>query len=174
MRPLQRIVQAIRTRRLPRGWLAAALVVAAAALLAPGVSYATASQASHTSEARLAASSTCRGITPATFPAAGFVANPARTQGGHLWWRRSPAGDGVCIGTVVEFVRYNTTTTKTWNVIIYSAQHPRGQTVAHNTFTLRRGTYFWSFRIRKAFPGLTAVCITADGSFGKPCIHFRL
>jgi len=32
----------------------------------------------------------------------------------------------VCIGTVVEFVRYTATATKTWKVIIYDARHAGG------------------------------------------------
>jgi len=81
-------------------------------LLAPGVSYATASQSAP-------AATACRGVTPATIPAVGFITNPSRAQGGHLWWR--PAADGgVCVGSVVEWVQYNTTATKTWRVIAYS------------------------------------------------------
>jgi hypothetical protein len=30
----------------------------------------------------------------------------------------------VCIGTVIMWVRYNTTAAKTWRVIVYSARHP--------------------------------------------------
>jgi hypothetical protein len=137
----------------------------ALALLAPGVSYATASQSSP-------AAGGCTGVTPAAFPARGFIANPDRTQGGHLWWRRSADGTSVCIGTVVEWVRYNTTATKTWTVIVYSAGHPDGQAVARATFTLGRGWYFWSFGVHQAYSGLSAVCLTADDSFGMPCIHF--
>ena len=79
---------------------------------------------------------------------------------------------GTCIGTVVEWVQYNTTATKTWRVIVYSAQHPGGQVVAEQTFTLGRGWYWWSFGVHQVFPGLSAVCITADESFGVPCLHF--
>jgi hypothetical protein len=89
-----------------------------------------------------------------------------------MWWRRQADGASVCVGTVVEFVQYKATATKTWRVIIFSAQHPAGQVVASKTFTLGRGWYFSSFRIRHAFPGLSAVCITADDSFGASCIHF--
>jgi hypothetical protein len=135
------------------------------ALLAPGVSYATASQFSP-------AATGCTGVTPAVFPALGFITNPARTQGGHLWWRSSAANGSVCIGTVVQWVQYNTTATKTWKVVVYSAQHPGGQTVAQKTFTLGRGWYFWSFGVHQVYSGLSAVCVTADDSFGAPCIHF--
>ncbi len=165
MRPLPRITQASRTRRLPGRWLAAMLIIAAALLLAPGVSHATASQT------RPAAAG-CIGVTPATFPATGFISDPARTQGGHLWWRHRAGSANVCIGTVVEWVWYTTTATKTWKVIIYSARHPHGQMVASRTFTLSRGWYSLRFKIRHAYTGLSAVCITADESFGTPCIHF--
>ena len=165
--------QATRTRRLPRRWLAAALITGAVALLAPGVSYATASQSSP-------AAAGCRGVTPAAFPALGFITSPGRAQGGHLWWRHATAGTnagtaagaGVCVGTVVEWVQYNTTMTKTWRVIVYSARDPHGQVVASKTFTLGRGVYFWSFGVHRVFPGLSSVCITADDSFGMPCIDF--
>jgi hypothetical protein len=168
--------QASRIRRLPGRWLAAVLITGTAALLAPGVSYATAnlsaSAAAPASAASVAApaSAGCRGVTPASLPARGFISNPARTQAGHLWWRPSTAG--VCIGTVVEWVRYNATATKTWKVIVYSAQHPNGQVVAQRAFTLARGWYFWGFGVHRAYPGLSAVCLTADGSFGVSCIHF--
>jgi hypothetical protein len=166
--PHTRTRQATRTRWLPGRLLAAALIVGAVALLAPGVSYATASLSSPSSPAAAG----CTGITPAAFPALGFITNASRTQGGHLWWRRSAAGTSVCIGTVVEWVQYNATAAKTWRVIIYSAQHPNGQVVARQTFTLGRGWYFWSFGVHQAYSGLSAVCITADESFGVPCIHF--
>jgi len=57
-----------RTRRLPGRWLAALLIAGAVALLAPGVSNATASQSS---TAASNAASGCRGITPAIIPATG-------------------------------------------------------------------------------------------------------
>ena len=156
---------AARLRRLPGRWLAAALIAAAAlALVVPGVSYATAGQSD-------AADTGCLGVTPATFPAMGFITNPDRHQAGHLWWRRTSDG-GVCIGTVVEWVQYNTTATKTWRVIAYSAQYPHGQIVASRTFTLGRGVYFWSFGVHQVFSGLTSVCITASDSFGVSCIDF--
>ena len=112
----------------------------------------------------------CRGVTPAVFPAVGFITNPDRSQAGHLWWR--PSTGGTCIGTVIEWVQYNTTATKTWRVIAYSAQHPNGQVVAQRTFTLGPGWYWWSFGVHQVFSGLSAVCITADDSFGAPCLHF--
>jgi hypothetical protein len=139
-------------------------------LAVPGVSYATASQPGPASQSSPAVAG-CRGVTPATIPAVGFITNPARTQGGHLWWR--PAGDtGACVGTVVEWVQYNTTATKTWRVIAYSAQHPRGQVVAQRTFVLGRGWYWWSFGVHRVFAGLSAVCVSADDSFGVACLHF--
>jgi len=48
----------------------------------------------------------------------------------------------VCIGTVIMWVRYNTTAAKTWRVIVYSARHPGGLTVASRAFTLKRGSYW--------------------------------
>lgn len=114
----------------------------------------------------------CRGVTPAIFPAQGFITNPDRSQGGHLWWRFAGDGTSVCIGTVVEFVQYNATATKTWRVIVYTSQNPGGVTVAKRTFTLNRGDYFWGFGVHRVFSGLTAVCLTADESFGMSCVHF--
>ena len=169
----------MRTGRLSGSWLGALLIIGLMALLIPGVSPvmspvmspvisgATASQAG---PAAAAAAAGCRGVTAAVIPALGFITNPDRTQGGHLWWRVEPGG--TCIGTVVEWVQYNTTATKTWRVIVYSAQHPGGQVVAEQTFTLGRGWYWWSFGVHQVFPGLSAVCITADESFGVPCLHF--
>ena len=157
-----------RTRRLSRRWLAAALITGTVALLAPGVSYATAQNAAQSGPAATG----CTGVTPAIIPALGFITNPNRSQGGHLWWRSSADGTSTCIGTVVEFVEYTVTATKTWRVIVYSAQHPGGQVVASRTFTLGRGFYFWSFGVHQVYPGLSAVCITADDSFGVPCLHF--
>lgn len=168
MRLLARITQATHAKRLSRRWLVAIAITAAVAVMAPGISHATASQsgASQTS----AALTSCRGVTPATLAARGFITNPARTQAGHLWWHRTASGS-VCVGTVVEYVQYNATAAKTWRVIIYSAAHPDGKTIASRTFTLRRGWYFWSFRIRQAYPGLTAVCLAASESFGASCVH---
>jgi hypothetical protein len=119
-----------------------------------------------------AAATGCLGVTPAIFPAQGFITNPNRSQGGHLWWRFAGDGTSVCIGTVVEFVQYNVTTTKTWRVIVYTAQNPGGVTVAKRTFTLKQGDYFWGFGLHRVFSGLTAVCLTADDSFGMSCVHF--
>jgi hypothetical protein len=115
----------------------------------------------------------CTGVTPAVIPALGFIANPQRTQGGHFWWRGSAAGDTVCVGTVVEWVHYPAQSTKTWEVIAYSASHPRGQVVAERTFTLQPGTYWFPFGVHQAFTGLQAVCVTATDSFGQPCVRFR-
>lgn len=119
-----------------------------------------------------AAAPGCLGVTPAIFPAQGFITNPNRSQGGHLWWRFAGDGTSVCIGTVVEFVQYNATATKTWRVIVYTNQNPGGVTVAKRTFTLKRGDYFWGFGVHRVFSGLTAVCLTADESFGMSCVHF--
>ena len=165
--------QLLRTRRRPGRWLAAVLITGALALLVPGVSYATASQSSPASlsaGADVTADVGCRGVTPGVIPAVGFITNPSRTQAGHLWWR-AEAG-GACIGTVIEWVQYNTTATKNWRVIVYSGQHPMGQVVAQRTFTLGRGWYWWSFGVHQVFPGLSAVCVTADDSFGVACLHF--
>lgn len=114
----------------------------------------------------------CLGVTPAIFPAQGFITNPGRSQGGHLWWRFAGDGTSVCIGTVVEFVQYNATATKTWRVIVYTNQNLGGVTVAMRTFTLNRGDYYWGFGLHRVFTGLTAVCLTADESFGMSCVHF--
>ena len=161
-------------RWLSGGWLAALLITGVLALLVPGVSYATAGQSSPASQSAAPAAVTaavgCQGVTPTVIPALGFITNPSRSQGGHLWWR--PETSGVCIGTVIEWVQYNITATKTWRVIVYSAQHPNGQVVAQRTFTLGRGWYWWSFGSHQVFPGLSAVCVTADDSFGVPCLHF--
>ena len=119
-----------------------------------------------------AAATGCLGVTPAIFPAQGFITNPDRSQGGHLWWRFAGDGTSVCIGTVVEFVQYNATATKTWRVIVYTAQNPGGVTVAKRTFTLNRGDYYWGFGLHRVFSGLTAVCLAADESFGMSCVHF--
>jgi hypothetical protein len=157
-------------------WLAAALTAAAVATAA----YATASYNSYnshnshnsttsTNTASLTAASSnyCLGVTKAIAPAQGFIADPARTQGGHFWWH--PTQAGVCVGTVVEWVRYNSTATKTWRVLVYDTAHPDGQVVASRTFTLGRGSYFWNFGVHQAYQGLTAVCLTADDSFGMAC-----
>jgi hypothetical protein len=119
-----------------------------------------------------AAATGCLGVTPAIFPAQGFITNPNRSQGGHLWWRFAGDGTSVCIGTVVEFVQYNATATKTWRVIVYTTHNPGGVTVAKRTFTLNRGDYFWGFGLHRVFTGLTAVCLAADESFGMSCVHF--
>ena len=159
-----RTKQTGRIGRLSRTWLAAALITGGVALLAPGVSYvvarpsappATATLAAKTgtaAQARAAAAG-CRGVTPAVFPAQGFIANPNRTQGGHLWWRFAGDGTSVCIGTVVEFVQYNVTTAKTWRVIVYTAQNPGGVTIARQAFTLGRGVYYWSFGVHRVSRG---------------------
>jgi len=183
---------------LSRKWLMAAVITGAVAVLAPGVHYATASPSApavHPQAATLAAqngaaqngiqqtptpqagaaaqaATGCLGVTPAIFPAQGFITNPGRSQGGHLWWRFAGDGTSVCIGTVVEFVQYNATATKTWRVIVYTHQNPGGVTVAMRTFTLNRGDYYWGFGLHRVFTGLTAVCLTADESFGMSCVHF--
>ena len=113
----------------------------------------------------------CRGVTQALLPANGFITNPSRAQGGHLWWRRSADGS-VCIGTVIMWVQYNATAAKTWRVIVYSARHPGGLTVASRTFTLKRGWYWWGFGVHQAYQGLSAVCVTATELFGMSCVHF--
>lgn len=180
MRGLLRVLRvrpATRARRLPGKWLAAVLITAVVALLAPGVSYATAGQsgaASQSATAALTSAATadagCQGVTRAVIPALGFITNPSRSQGGHLWW--SPEQGGVCIGTVIGWVQYNSTASKTWQVIVYSAQHPDGQVVAQRTFALGRGWYWWAFGVHQVFSGLSEVCFTASDSFGVPCLHF--
>ena len=168
-----------RRRLLPAKWLAAMLITAAVALLAPGVTYVTAGRSSTataatTTTATMTAAMTaagCRGVTEALLPANGFITNPSRAQGGHLWWRRSADGS-VCIGTVIMWVQYNATAAKTWRVIVYSARHPDGLTVASRTFTLKRGWYWWGFGVHQAYQGLSAVCVTATESFGMSCVHF--
>jgi len=169
--------QTERTRRLPAKWLAATLITAAVGLLAPGVSYVTAGRSGATTATRTAATTAattavgCRGVSQAFFPAVGFITNPSRAQGGHLWWFRSTDGS-VCIGTVIMWVQYNATAAKTWRVVIYSPRHPGGLTVASRTFTLKRGWYWWGFGVHQAYRGLAAVCVTASESFGVSCVHF--
>ena len=152
---------------------AAGLLLAAAACLIPGGSRQAATWTLASSSAPASSSpAACTGVTPQIIPAAGFIANPARAQGGHFWWR-APAGSGsVCVGTVIEWVQYTTMAAKTWKVIVYSAQHPAGQIAAEQTFTLPRGWYWWSFGIHRAYPGLRAVCLTATDAFGQPCVRF--
>ncbi len=168
--------QVVRRRRLPAKWLAAALITAAVALLAPGMSYVTARQSgaatATTTAAMNPATAGCLGVSQAFFPAMGFITNPNRAQGGHLWWRRSADGGSVCVGTVIMWVQYNATVAKTWRVIVYSAKHPGGLTVDSRTFTLKRGWYWWGFGVRQAYEGLSAVCVTATDSFGMSCVHF--
>jgi hypothetical protein len=167
--------QAVRRRRLPAKWLAAALITAAVALLAPGMSYVTAGQSGAATAAMTAAmnpamnpaTAGCRGVSQAFFPAMGFITNPSRAQGGHLWWRRSADGGSVCIGTVIMWVQYNATAAKTWRVIVVSAKNPGGLAVASRTFTLKRG-----FGVHQAYQDLSAVCVTATDSFGMSCVHF--
>ena len=167
--------QAALRRRLPAKWLAAALITVAVALLAPGMSFVTADRSGATTTTTAAAMSPatagCRGVTQAFLPANGFITNPSRAQGGHLWWRRSADGS-VCIGTVIMWVQYNTTAAKTWRVIVYSARHPGGLTVASRTFTLNRGWYWWGFGVHQAYQDLSAVCVTATESFGMSCVNF--
>ena len=169
--------EAERRRRLPAKWLAAMLITAAVALLAPGVTYMTAGRSSTTTATTTAATTvntataSCRGVTQPILPANGFIANPSRAQGGHLWWQRTADGS-VCIGTVIMWVQYNATAAKTWRVIVYSAQNPGGLTVASRTFTLKRGWYWCGFGVHQAYQGLSAVCVTATESFGMSCVHF--
>jgi hypothetical protein len=168
--------QAVRRRRLPATWLAAALITAAVGLLAPGVNFVTAgrsSAATATTTATTTAAMTaagCRGVTRAILPANGFITNPSRAQGGHLWWQRTADGS-VCIGTVIMWVQYNATAAKTWRVIVYSTQHPGGLTVASRTFTLKRGWYWWGFGVHQYYQGLEAVCVSATESFGMSCVN---
>jgi hypothetical protein len=171
--------EAERRRRLPAKWLAAVLITAAVGLLAPGVTYITAGRSSTTpataAAATTAANTTmagCRGVTQALLPASGFITNPSRTQGGHLWWQRSADGGSVCIGTVIMWVQYNTTAAKTWQVTIYSARHPAGLIVASRTFSLKRGWYWWGFGVHQYYQGLNAVCLSATESFGSSCVDF--
>jgi hypothetical protein len=167
-----------RGRRVRGKWVA--LVTVMAGLLVPGIGYATSSMASPApaSHASLqlasqssAASDSCRGVHQVAFPSVGFITNPERSQGGHTWWRLEPDGS-VCIGTVAAWVQYNVSATRTWQVIVYSAQHPQGQVVASKTFALSAGWYLYGFKVRQAYQGLTQVCITANDVFGTSCIHF--
>ena len=171
-----------RRRRLPAKWLAAVLITAAVGLLAPGMTYITAGRSSTTTATATAATTAatatalntatagCQGVTPALLPASGFITNPNRAQGGHLWWRRSADGS-VCIGTVIMWVQYNATATKTWQVTIYSARHPAGLIVASRTFSLKRGWYWWGFGVHQNYQGLEAVCVSATESFGMSCVN---
>ena len=175
-----------RRRRLPAKWLAAVLITAAVGLLAPGVTHITAGRSSTTTATTTAATTAamavntavntamagCRGVTQAILPASGFITNPNRAQGGHLWWRRSADGGSVCIGTVIMWVQYNTTVAKTWQVTIYSARHPDGLIVASRTFSLKRGWYWWGFGVHQYYQGLNAVCLSATESFGSSCVDF--
>jgi hypothetical protein len=154
-----------RGRRISRKWAAIGLIATAAAVLVPGVSYATASQPAAPAQI------SCRGVTQEILPAKGFITNPDRTQGAHLWWH--PAGDGsACLGTVVEYVQYNVTTTKTWRVVVYDTQNPDGVTIASETFTVGAGWYLFPFRVRREFAGLSKVCVTATAAFGSSCHSF--
>ena len=164
------------TGRAPRGgrlagrWLVALLITGAVALLAPGVSYASSQPAP--APTAPAAADGCRGITPAVFPAQGFIADVARDQGGHLWWRGAPDGVITCIGTVVEFVHYTSLQAKTWQVTAYDARHPGGQVAARQTFTEAPGWWYWPFPVHRAYQDLRKVCLTATDAFGTSCISF--
>jgi hypothetical protein len=48
----------------------------------------------------------------------------------------------------------------------------QASSVAQRTFTLDQGWYRWSFGVHQVFSGLSAVCVTADDSFGVPCLRF--
>ena len=61
---------------------------------------------------------------------------------------------------------------KTWRVIVYSARHPGGLTVASRAFTLKRGWYWRGFGVHQSCRGLSAVCVTATESFGMSCVRF--
>lgn len=162
-----------RAGRLAGRWLAAALITVAVTLLAPSASYADAVPPG-TRQPATAMTDGCRGITPAMFPAQGFIASPRRDQGGHLWWRGAPDGVITCIGTVVEFVHYTAPVpqAKTWQVTIYDALHPEGQVAARQTFTEPVGWWLYPFGIHRAYQGLTKVCLTATDAFGTSCITF--
>jgi hypothetical protein len=178
--PVNQTYSEARRRRLPAKWLAAVLITAAVGLLAPGVTYITAGRSSTTTATATAATTAatavntatagCQGVTQALLPASGFITNPSRAQGGHLWWQRTADGS-VCIGTVIMWVQYNATAAKTWQVTIYSARHPAGLIVASRTFSLKRGWYWWGFGVHQAYQGLSAVCVTATESFGMSCVH---
>ena len=180
--PVNQTYSEARRRRLPAKWLAAVLITAAVGLLAPGVTYITAGRSSTTTATATAATTAatatalntatagCQGVTPALLPASGFITNPNRAQGGHLWWRRSADGS-VCIGTVIMWVQYNATAAKTWQVTVYSARHPAGLIVASRTFTLKRGWYWWGFGVHQNYQGLEVVCVSATESFGMSCVN---
>lgn len=159
-------------RSLSRRTRLAVFSVITAVGLVSSVTYAVASQASPAGQAHVsAAAGQCRGVAQSVFKAKGFITDPARGQGGHMW-SRALADGSTCVGTVVEFVRYNVPMTKTWRVVVYSAAHPRGQVAASATFTLNQGWYFFPFRVRRPFAGLTKVCLTADQAFGTSCVRF--
>lgn len=163
--------RASRAGRLAGRWLAAVLITAVVALLAPSASYADVSPPGAAQPAAAMADG-CRGITPAVLPAQGFIADPARGQGGHLWWRGAPDGAVTCIGTVVEFVHYTVPQAKTWQVTVYDAQDPDGQVVARQAFTETAGWWLFPFGVHRAFGGLRKVCLTATSAFGSSCISF--
>jgi hypothetical protein len=121
------------------------------------------------SEASPASTPECFGVKEAMFPPNGFVTDPGRDQGGHMWTQALPDGS-TCIGTVVEYMEYAITGTKTWTVIAYSPAHPSGEIIASNTFTLNQGFYLFPFRIRKPFAGLTKVCVSGTEAFGISCV----
>jgi len=57
-------------------------------------------------------------------------------------------------------------------VIVYSARHPGGLTVASRAFTLQRGWHWRGFGVHRSFRDLSAVCVTATESFGMSCVPF--
>lgn len=148
-----------------------ALVLTVAALSASSPRPATLALAGSTVQA-VSQASGCTGVTLAVLPAQGFIANRARAQGGHFWWREAGGPGAVCVGSVVEDVWYTTTSTKTWRVVIYTAAHPAGIVAAERTFTLSAGWYWWSFGVHQEYESLRAVCVQATDGFGEPCVTF--
>jgi hypothetical protein len=118
------------------------LITAAVALLAPGVTYETAAgpaprrgnNGCHGGDNDSSSSSRLPGRHAGAAPGGRLHHQSEPVQGGHLRWHRS-AGGSVCIGTVIMWVQYNTAAARTWRVIVYSARHPGGLTVASRTFT---------------------------------------
>jgi hypothetical protein len=102
----------------------------------------------------------CLGVTRVAIPPQGVIMNVAGTEGGHLWWR--DAGDGICVGTVVEDVQVAAATpTLTLRVIVFDTADPGGLTVARQQIAAAPGPVTMAFGIHQVFPGLTEVCLAA-------------
>ncbi len=109
----------------------------------------------------------CRGVTPATLPVQGAISNMGGTEGGHLWWSNTPQ-DLLCIGTVVEEVRYPAAETMIWRVVAYDSQYPAGVTVLRQALSAPgAGDYYHDFGVHQVLPGFRELCIMASGPSGQ-------